>query len=106
MNEIHQRVFKIWVLINFNTKTSTLWRKNEQTNVRTYEWTDELKSENYIPPHTSYVGGIIRKPTCPNSLGDGGGGRAAKNAPVALCKKKKKKKKSTEFLYVQKPVTV
>ena len=25
MNKIHQRVFKIWGLINFNTKTLTLW---------------------------------------------------------------------------------
>ena len=64
MNEIHQRFFKIWGLINFNAKTLTLWRKDERmnvrTNVRTYEeQTDEWKSENYIPPHTSYVGGII-----------------------------------------------
>ena len=42
MNEIHQRVFKIWGLINFNAKTLTLWRKDELTN--------ERKSENYIPP--------------------------------------------------------
>ena len=52
MIEIHQRVFKIWGLINFNTKTLTLWRKDELTNERT----KERKSENYIPPHTSYVG--------------------------------------------------
>ena len=62
MNEIDQRVFKIWGLINFNAKTLTLWRKDErtykQTNERTYERTDEGKSENYIPPHTSYAGGI------------------------------------------------
>ena len=62
MNEIHQRVFKIWGLINFNAKTLTLWREEERTNVQTnghtYERTDERKSENYIPPHTSYVGGI------------------------------------------------
>ena len=33
MNEIHQRVFKIWGLINFNAKTLTLWRKeNERRN--------------------------------------------------------------------------
>ena len=56
MNEIHQRVFKIWGLINFNAKTLTLWRKDERTNVRMNEW----KSENYIPPHTSYVGGIMK----------------------------------------------
>ena len=60
MNEIHQRVFKIWGLINFNAKTLTLWRKDEWTNIRTNERTDEQKSENYIPPHTSYVGGIIK----------------------------------------------
>ena len=71
MNKIHQRVFKIWGLINFNAKTLTLWRKDERTNKRTYERTNvrtnvrtyvrmnERKSENYIPPHTSYVGGII-----------------------------------------------
>ena len=65
MNEIHQRIFKIWGLINFNAKTLTLWRKDERTNeltnagtnVGTNERTDERKSENYIPPHTSYVGG-------------------------------------------------
>ena len=28
-------------------------------NVRTYKRTDERKNENYIPPHASYVGGII-----------------------------------------------
>ena len=32
MNEIHQRVFKIWGLINFNAKTLTLWRKDERRN--------------------------------------------------------------------------
>ena len=32
MNEIHQRVFKIWGLINFNSKTLTLWQKDERTN--------------------------------------------------------------------------
>ena len=50
-----------------NAKTLTLWMKDERTNERTNEWTnertnkrtDERKSENYIPPHTSYVGGII-----------------------------------------------
>ena len=35
MNEIHQRVFKIWGLINFNAKTLTLWRKDEWTKVQT-----------------------------------------------------------------------
>ena len=54
MNEIHQRIFKIWGLINFNAKTLTLWRKdrtnermNEQTyvriNVRTNERTEKRK---------------------------------------------------------------
>ena len=37
MNEIHQRVFKIWGLINLNAKTLTLWRKDERTNVQTNE---------------------------------------------------------------------
>ena len=45
MNKIHQRVFKIWGLINFNAKTLTLWRKdegtNERTNERTYVRTNE-----------------------------------------------------------------
>ena len=41
MNEIHQRVFKIWGLINFNAKTLTLWWKDERTNVRTNERTYE-----------------------------------------------------------------
>ena len=54
MSEIHWRVFKIWGLINFNAKTLTLWRKDERMNVRM----NERKIENYIPPHTSYVGGI------------------------------------------------
>ena len=31
MNEIHQRVFKIWGLINFNTKTLTLWHFYENS---------------------------------------------------------------------------
>ena len=34
-------------------------RTYERTNVRTNQRTDERKSENYIPSHTSYVGGII-----------------------------------------------
>ena len=59
MNEIHQRVFKIWGLINFNAKTLTLWRTNEGMNELTNVCTDERKSKNYIPPHTSYVGRII-----------------------------------------------
>ena len=41
MNEIHQRVFKIWGLISFNAKTLTLWRKDERTNVRTNVRTNE-----------------------------------------------------------------
>ena len=61
MYEIHQWVFKIWGLINFNAKTFNLWRKDKRTNVYTYEQTDERKSENYIPPHTSYVGGIKKQ---------------------------------------------
>ena len=60
MNEIHQRVFKIWGLINFNAKTLTLWRKDGWTNERTYK----RKSKNYIPPHTSYVGGTITRIFC------------------------------------------
>ena len=32
---------------------------NKPTYKRTNGQTDERKSENYIPPHTSYVGGII-----------------------------------------------
>ena len=53
MNEINQRVFKIWGLINFNAKTLTLC--DGKTNTQTYVWTDKRKSKNYIPP---YVGGI------------------------------------------------
>ena len=33
-----------------------------QTNECTYERTDERKSEKYISPHTSYVGGIMNSP--------------------------------------------
>ena len=80
MNKIHQRVFKIWGLINFNAKTLTLWRKDERTNEGTYERTYVRTNERtngkaktiyphilrmsgvYIPPHTSYVGGIITSP--------------------------------------------
>ena len=58
MNEIQQRVFKIWGLINFNAKSLTLWQKDKRTWL--YVRTNERKSENYIPPHTSYVGGIIK----------------------------------------------
>ena len=43
MNEIHQRVFKIWGLINFNAKTLTLWWKEERTYVRTNEQTEKRK---------------------------------------------------------------
>ena len=43
------------------TNARTTERTNERTNVRTNERTDERKSENYIPPHTSYVGGIKKK---------------------------------------------
>ena len=57
MNEIHQRVFKIWGLINFNAKTLTLRRKDERTNIRmnkrTYERTDwrTEKRKLYIPTY-------------------------------------------------------
>ena len=48
------------------TLTQKLWpcdgktneRTYERTNVRTNVRTNQRKSENYIPPHTSYVGGI------------------------------------------------
>ena len=40
MNKIHQRVFKIRGLINFNAKTLTLWRKDKRTNERTNERTN------------------------------------------------------------------
>ena len=52
MNEIHQKVFKIWGLINFNTKTLTLC--DGKTNKQ-----NERKSKNYMPSHTSCVGGIM-----------------------------------------------
>ena len=45
MNEIHQSVFKIWGLINFNAKTLTLWRKDEWTHEQTYEQTNERTYE-------------------------------------------------------------
>ena len=45
MNEIHQRVFKIWGLINFNTKTLTLWRKDERTNKGMYKRTNVRMNE-------------------------------------------------------------
>ena len=58
-NEIHRRVFKIWVIITLKQK---IWPcvhgRDRKMNERTYERMDEQKSENYIPPHTSYVGGI------------------------------------------------
>ena len=58
MNEIHQRVFKIWGLINFNAKTLTLWRKDKRTYIRT----NERKGENYIPPHWLCWGLTTRQP--------------------------------------------
>ena len=32
-----------------------------RTNKHMYEWTDKRKSKNYIPPHTSYVRGIMNQ---------------------------------------------
>ena len=49
MNEIHQRVFKIWGLINFNAKTLTLWRKDERTNIRMNKQTEKRK--HYTPTY-------------------------------------------------------
>ena len=44
------------------TERRTNERTNVRTNERTYEQTNgQRKSENYIPPHTSYVGGIIKE---------------------------------------------
>ena len=43
MNEIHQRVFKIWGLINLNAKTLTLWKKDKQKYVQTNRWTEKQK---------------------------------------------------------------
>ena len=70
MNEIHQRIFKIWGLINFNAKTLTLWRKDERTNERTYVRTNERtnrrteKRKLYTP--TYFVcRGIIMSKGCP-----------------------------------------
>ena len=92
MNEIHQRVFIIWGPINFNAKTLTLWRKDEWTNVRTNERTDERKAKTLYPRHTSsYVGSIInhdRRTALERSVksislagggGGGGGGGAGLN---------------------------
>ena len=65
MNEIHQRVFKIWGLINFKAKTLHLWRKDERTDERTEKrkhYTPDIL--NIIPPHTSYVGGITTYFVC------------------------------------------
>ena len=55
MNEIHQRVFKIWGLINFNAKTLTLWRTNERPNVRTYERTDGRTEKRKLYTPTYFV---------------------------------------------------
>ena len=33
--------------------------KYEHMKEGTNEWTDEWKSENYVPPHTSYVRSIL-----------------------------------------------
>ena len=57
MNEIHQKVFKIWGLINFNAKTLTLCRKDERTNQRTYERMDEGKGKT-IYPHILRMSGL------------------------------------------------
>ena len=56
MNEIHQRVFKIWGLINFNAKPLTLWRKDERTNERTYEQTNGKAKTIY--PHILRMSGV------------------------------------------------
>ena len=59
MNEIHQRVFKIWGLINFNAKTLTLWRKDERThertNVRTNERTNGRTEKRKLYTPTYFV---------------------------------------------------
>ena len=55
MNEIHQRIFKIWGLINFNAKTLTLWRKDERTN----ECTIERKSNKSCRRTASSPAGYI-----------------------------------------------
>ena len=64
MNKIHQRVFKIWGLINFNAKTLTLWWKDKRTNERTYERTYVRSNERTngkaktIYPHILRMSGV------------------------------------------------
>ena len=55
MNKIHQRVFKIWGLINFNAKTLTLWRKDERTNERTNVRTNERTEKRKLYTPTYFV---------------------------------------------------
>ena len=58
MNEIHQRLFKIWGLINFNAKTDpvTERRTNEQTYVRTNKRTNGKAKTIY--PHILRMSGV------------------------------------------------
>ena len=64
MNKIHQRVFKIWGLINFNAKTLTLWRKDERTNEHTNERMNVRTNERTngkaktIYPHILRMSGV------------------------------------------------
>ena len=64
MNKIHQRVFKIWGLINFNAKTLTLWRKDERTNERTNERTYVRTEERKLYTPTYFVCRGYKKGVC------------------------------------------
>ena len=65
---------------------------NERTNERTYKQMDERKSKNYIPPHTSYVGGITRILRIE-------GNACLKSQPLDMKKEQKKNtKKKTLYL--------
>ena len=74
MNKIHQRVFKIWGLINFNAKTLTLWRKDERTYERTNERTNDRTDER--------MNGKNRKLYTPTYFVCRG---YNKNKPLAIC---------------------
>ena len=63
MNEIHQRVFKIWGLVNFNAKILTLWREDERMNEGTNVRTTNGKAKT-IYPHILCMSGVKWKALC------------------------------------------
>ena len=55
MNEINQRVFKIWGLINFNAKWPCDGKTNERTNELTYVWPNRRTEKRKLYTPTYFV---------------------------------------------------